>query len=64
VDVEAADIHMDSAYYLDQTHHATNATNATNATAWMINGPDQVARLQVRATTVGVVQILWDVTSG
>jgi hypothetical protein len=47
MDAEAADIDMDSADYLEQTHHATNAT------AWMINGPDQVAWLQVRATTCG-----------
>jgi hypothetical protein len=47
MDAEAADIDMDSADYLEQTHHATNAT------AWMINGPDQVAWLQIRATTCG-----------
>jgi hypothetical protein len=47
MDAEAADIDMDSAGYLEQTHHATNAT------AWMINGPDQVAWLQVRANTCG-----------
>jgi hypothetical protein len=47
MDADAADLDMDAANYLEQTHHATNAT------AWMINGPDQVAWLQVRDNTFG-----------
>jgi uncharacterized protein YecT (DUF1311 family) len=47
MDADAADLDMNAAYYLDQTHHATNAT------AWMITGEDQVAWLQVRANTCG-----------
>jgi uncharacterized protein YecT (DUF1311 family) len=47
MDADAADFDMDAANYLEQTHHATNAT------AWMINGPDQVAWLQVRDNTCG-----------
>ncbi len=47
MDADAADLDMNAASYLDQTHHATNAT------AWMITNPDQVAWLQVRATTCG-----------
>jgi hypothetical protein len=47
MDADAADLDMDAANYLEQTHHATNAT------AWMINGPDQVAWLQVRDNTCG-----------
>jgi hypothetical protein len=45
----AADLDMDAASYLEQTHHATNAT------AWMITGPEQVAWLQVRTSRCGVV---------
>jgi len=41
----AADIDLDAAYYLEQTNHATNAT------AWMINGSDQAAWLQIRNQT-------------
>ena len=45
MDADAADIDLDAAYYLEQTHHATNAT------AWMITGPDMVAWLQFRDNT-------------
>jgi uncharacterized protein YecT (DUF1311 family) len=45
MNADAADIDMDAAYYLEQTHHATNAT------AWMMTGEDQVAWLQVRDNT-------------
>jgi uncharacterized protein YecT (DUF1311 family) len=45
MNADAADIDMNAAYYLDQTHHATNAT------AWMITGEDQVAWLQFRDNT-------------
>ena len=45
VNAQAADVDLDAAYYLDQTHHATNGT------AWMINGADQVAWIQVREST-------------
>ena len=48
MNMDAADIDMNTAYYLDQVHYATNAT------AWMITGTDQVARLQVRDTRCGV----------
>ncbi len=34
---DAADIDLNAAYYVEQTHHATNAT------AWMITGADQLA---------------------
>ena len=47
MDADAADVDMNAAYYMDQTHHATNAT------AWMITGQDQVDWLQVRANTCG-----------
>lgn len=47
MDADAADLDLNAAYYLEQTHHATNAT------AWMITGQDQVAWLQVRANTCG-----------
>ena len=49
MNADAADIDLDAAYYLEQTDHATNAT------AWMINGPDQVAWIQVRDDTCRVV---------
>lgn len=39
---EAADLDINAAYYLDQVHHATNAT------AWMIQGGDEVAFLDLR----------------
>jgi uncharacterized protein YecT (DUF1311 family) len=42
---DAADIDMNAAYYLDQTH------NATNGTAWMIVGADQKSWLQLRDNT-------------
>lgn len=48
MNAEAADVDETAAYYLDQVHYATNAT------AWMV-GPDQVAWLQVRASTCGGV---------
>jgi hypothetical protein len=49
LDAQAVDLDMDAAYYLDQIHHATNGT------AWMITGADQVAFLQVRASSCGGV---------
>lgn len=42
MNADAADIDMNAAYYLEQTHHATNAT------AWMIVGDEQVAWIRVR----------------
>lgn len=48
MNADAADIDMNTAYYLDQVHYATNAT------AWMITGADQVAWLQVRDNRCGV----------
>jgi uncharacterized protein YecT (DUF1311 family) len=45
MNADAADIDMNTASYLYQTHYATNAT------AWMINDPDQIAWLQVRTNT-------------
>jgi uncharacterized protein YecT (DUF1311 family) len=45
MNADAADIDLTAAYYLDQTHHATNAT------AWMIVGEDQVAWIQLRDNT-------------
>jgi uncharacterized protein YecT (DUF1311 family) len=47
MDADAADLDMNAASYLDQTHHATNST------AWMINSPDQIAWLQVRDNSCG-----------
>jgi len=47
-DAQAADLDLDAALYLEQTHHATNAT------AWMINDQDQVTWLQVRNSTCGI----------
>jgi len=49
MNADAADIDLDAAYYLEQTNHATNAT------AWMIEGPDQVAWIQVRNNTCRAV---------
>jgi hypothetical protein len=43
----AADLDMDAANYVEQTHHATNAT------AWMITGEDHRAWLRVRVSTCG-----------
>jgi uncharacterized protein YecT (DUF1311 family) len=48
MNVDAADVDVNAAYYLDQTDHATNAT------AWMINGADQIAWIQVRDATCTV----------
>ncbi len=48
MNADAADIDLDAAYYLEQTHHATNAT------AWMITDQDQVAWIQVRENTCRV----------
>ena len=45
---DASDVDENAAYFLDQTHYATNAT------AWML-GPDQVEWLQVRSRTCGGV---------
>ncbi len=45
MDADAADLDLNAAYYLDQTHHATNAT------AWMIVGQDQIAWIQIRENT-------------
>jgi uncharacterized protein YecT (DUF1311 family) len=42
LNADAADIDMNAANYLEQTH------NATNGTAWMITSGDQVAWIQVR----------------
>lgn len=44
MNADAADIDMNAAYYLEQTHHATNGT------AWMI-GADQTAWIQLRDDT-------------
>lgn len=49
MNADAADIDLEAAYYLDQTNHATNAT------AWMIDGPDQVAWIQIRENTCRAV---------
>jgi uncharacterized protein YecT (DUF1311 family) len=48
MNADAADIDMNAAYYLEQTHHATNGT------AWMITGDDQVAWIRVRDDTCRV----------
>jgi uncharacterized protein YecT (DUF1311 family) len=45
MNADAADIDLNAAYYVEQTHHVTNAT------AWMITGADQVAWMQVRDNT-------------
>jgi hypothetical protein len=47
MDADAADLDMNAAAYMDQTHHATNAT------AWMITSQDQTDWLQVRVNTCG-----------
>lgn len=44
---DAADVDMDAANYVEQTHHATNAT------AWMIPGEDQKVFIRVRTSTCG-----------
>lgn len=49
MNADAADIDMNAAYYLEQTH------NATNATEWMALGEDQVTWIQVRDNTCGGV---------
>ncbi len=49
MNADAADIDMNAAYYLEQTH------NATNATEWMALGEDQVSWIQVRESTCGAV---------
>jgi hypothetical protein len=48
MNADAADIDVNAAYYLEQTHHATNAT------AWMIADQDQVAWFLVRDNTCRV----------
>lgn len=45
---DSADIDLNAAYYLQQTHHATNGT------AWMITGQDQAAWIQARDLTCRV----------
>jgi uncharacterized protein YecT (DUF1311 family) len=45
---DAADMDLDTAYYLEQIHYATNGT------AWMIRGNEQVAWIGVRDRTCGV----------
>jgi uncharacterized protein YecT (DUF1311 family) len=47
LNANAADIDLEAAYYLEQTHHATNGT------AWMITGQDQAAWIIVRDQTCG-----------
>jgi uncharacterized protein YecT (DUF1311 family) len=47
MNLDAADIDVNAAYFVDETDHATNAT------AWML-GPDQVAWIQVRESTCSV----------
>jgi uncharacterized protein YecT (DUF1311 family) len=44
---DAADMDMNTAYYLDQVHYATNAT------AWMIVGPEETAWIELRDRTCG-----------
>ena len=48
MNADAADIDLNAARYLDQTHHATNAT------AWTITDPDQTAWVQIRESTCRV----------
>ena len=48
MNADAADTDLNSAYYLEQTHHATNST------AWMITGSDMVAWVQFRENTCRV----------
>ena len=48
LNADAADIDMNAAYYLEQTHHATNGT------AWMITGANQIAWIQFRENTCRV----------
>lgn len=45
MNADAADLDLNTAYYLQQVNYATNAT------AWMINGPDQVAWVELRDNT-------------
>lgn len=45
INADAADIDLNAAYYVEQTHHATNAT------AWIITGADQLAWVQIRDNT-------------
>lgn len=48
MNADAADIDMNAAYYLQETHHATNGT------AWMITGANQIAWVQFRENTCRV----------
>jgi uncharacterized protein YecT (DUF1311 family) len=48
MNADAADMDVTAAYYLEQTHHATNATE------WMIEGEDQVVWIRVRDETCGI----------
>jgi hypothetical protein len=45
MNADAADVDLVAAYYVEQTHHATNAT------AWMINDHDAVAWVEYRDNT-------------
>jgi len=45
MNADAADVDMNAALYVEQTHHATNATE------WMIEDQDQVVWIQVRDDT-------------
>jgi hypothetical protein len=47
MNADAADLDMNAANYLEQTHHATSAT------AWMITGEEQKVWLGVRVSTCG-----------
>ena len=46
LNAEAADVDVNAAYFMAETH------NAANATAWML-GPEQVAWIGVRENTCG-----------
>jgi uncharacterized protein YecT (DUF1311 family) len=48
MNADAADIDMNAAYYVEQTHHATNAT------AWMIIDDDQRVWIGVRDNTCSI----------
>lgn len=48
MNADAADVDLNSAYYLEQTHHATNAT------AWMITDADMAEWIQFRENSCRV----------